>query len=364
MKTIPFHFDLSQLRSIATVLLGISCVSALHADWYKGNTHTHTKNSDGNATPDFVVRWYREHDYNFVVITDHEFLTNVESLNELYGREGQFAVIPGEELTQHLGASRDPSRPYDRPPAHINGINLKQVAVPVGGTVGKIFGYSPPDMTMAETFARNIRAIHAAGGIAQINHPNWRWSVRLDDLTSLPDNTLLEIWNGQFGVNNLGGTDDKGDVALSTEELWDSLLSRGIRIWGVASDDSHNYHNLGEKRDSSNPGRAWVFVKADRLSADDITKALANGNFYSSNGVTLDNFDYKDLTLSITIKSKPQGARYITRFIGKNGKVLAEVHGTNPSYKIKGTDGYVRATITDSDGLKAWTQPVFVTSGN
>jgi hypothetical protein len=39
--------------------------------WYKGNTHTHTVNSDGDSTPDEVVRWYREHGYHFVVLTDH-----------------------------------------------------------------------------------------------------------------------------------------------------------------------------------------------------------------------------------------------------------------------------------------------------
>src|SRR5262245_1668071 len=31
--------------------------------WYKGNTHTHTLNSDGDSTPDEVVRWYRSHGY-------------------------------------------------------------------------------------------------------------------------------------------------------------------------------------------------------------------------------------------------------------------------------------------------------------
>ena len=25
--------------------------------WFKGNTHTHTLNSDGDSTPDEVVRW-------------------------------------------------------------------------------------------------------------------------------------------------------------------------------------------------------------------------------------------------------------------------------------------------------------------
>src|SRR5215475_3975379 len=32
--------------------------------WYKGNTHTHTVNSDGDSTPDEVVRWYRELFFN------------------------------------------------------------------------------------------------------------------------------------------------------------------------------------------------------------------------------------------------------------------------------------------------------------
>ncbi|HUE85466.1 MAG TPA: hypothetical protein VMO26_05250, partial [Vicinamibacterales bacterium] len=36
--------------------------------WYKGNTHTHTLNSDGDSTPDDVVRWYREHGYRFLVL--------------------------------------------------------------------------------------------------------------------------------------------------------------------------------------------------------------------------------------------------------------------------------------------------------
>ena len=43
--------------------------------WFKGNTHTHTVNSDGDSTPDEVVRWYREHGYNFLVLSDHNYLT-------------------------------------------------------------------------------------------------------------------------------------------------------------------------------------------------------------------------------------------------------------------------------------------------
>src|SRR5512134_2062007 len=48
----------------AALALGLVAPSVLAAQtlkWYKGNTHTHTLNSDGDSSPDEVARWYREH---------------------------------------------------------------------------------------------------------------------------------------------------------------------------------------------------------------------------------------------------------------------------------------------------------------
>lgn len=346
-----------------TLLLFVClAVTSAHAAWYKGNTHTHTINSDGNATPDVVARWYREHGYQFVVITDHEYLTDVAPLNALYGRDEQFLVIPGQEVTQHMLKPRDPRNPRDLPGAHVNAINARKAVVPLGGTYGKIFGYAPAEMTMAQTYDQNIKEILAAGGIAQVNHPNWKWSVRLEDLLGLPDHTLFEIWNGQPLINNLGGTDDEGNVAPSAEALWDSLLSRGQRIWAVADDDSHEYYHLDEAKGAP-PGQAWVVVRAEKLTADHITAALSRGDFYASTGVTLTNVivTARKLALEIPVPAKG-GTRFLTTFIGREGRVLAQVPGLKPRYTFKGDEGYVRATVTDSNGLKAWIQPVFVAS--
>ena len=104
--------------TLLSVFLGSAVLS--QAAWFKGNTHTHTINSDGNATPDVVTRWYRENGYQFVVITDHEYLTDVAPLNALFGREGQFLVMAGQEVSQHLGQSRDPRDPTNRPSCHVN----------------------------------------------------------------------------------------------------------------------------------------------------------------------------------------------------------------------------------------------------
>ena len=47
----------------------------VHAGWLRGNTHTHTNQSDGDSSPADVVRWYEEHGYDFLVITDHDRIT-------------------------------------------------------------------------------------------------------------------------------------------------------------------------------------------------------------------------------------------------------------------------------------------------
>src|SRR5215813_12604539 len=92
--------------------------------WYKGNTHTHTLNSDGDSLPDDVARWYREHGYAFLVLTDHNFLTSVEALNALHGADDQFLVIKGEEVTDR----------YNTKPLHINGMDVTARVEPQGGS--------------------------------------------------------------------------------------------------------------------------------------------------------------------------------------------------------------------------------------
>jgi hypothetical protein len=50
---------------------------------------------------------------------------------------------------------------------------------------------------------------------------------------------------------------------------------------------------------------------------------------------------------------------YTTRFTGKDGKLLAETTGLTAEYRTAGGETYVRATVINSSGPRAWTQPVF-----
>ena len=70
-------------------------------EWYKGSLHSHTTNSDGDASPIDVVMWYRDHGYDWLVISDHNKLTRVDT-TPLESNSEKFLTILGEEVTAEL----------------------------------------------------------------------------------------------------------------------------------------------------------------------------------------------------------------------------------------------------------------------
>ena len=164
--------------------------------WYKGNTHTHTLESDGDSPPEYVARWYKEHGYNFLVLSDHNVLTATAPLSHL--TTPHFILIPGEEVTSS----------YEGLSVHVNGLNLPAVVDPRTGS------------TMVATIQNNVDAIREVEGVPHINHPNYRWSFGAEELAQVENDRLFEIYNGHPTVHNEGG----GGFA-SLEEIWDILLT-------------------------------------------------------------------------------------------------------------------------------------------
>ena len=299
--------------------------------WFKGNTHTHTLNSDGDSTPDEVVRWYREHGYNFLVLTDHNFLTTVDGLNAVHAAEGKFLVIRGEEVTDHFGEK----------PIHVNGLHLEKYVEPQGGK------------SVADVVQRNVDAIRGAAGVPHINHPNYGWAISPEDLQKIERQKLFEIYNGHPQVNNMGGG---GHPSL--EEVWDMLLTGGKIVYGIAVDDAHHFKRPYDPN-ASRPGQGWVVVRAQRLGPEAILTAMERGDFYASTGVEIIDYAATQDSITITIK-EPGTTKSRTTFIGKNGSVLATVTSNPAVYKIRGDEGYVRAKVVDSNGKTAWMQPVVI----
>ncbi len=307
--------------------------------WYLGNTHTHTTESDGDTPPAEVTQWYRDHGYNFLVLSDHNTLTDPATLAHL--TDTAFILIPGEEVTTS----------FESASVHVNGLNLPRYVEPRNGS------------TLVETIQNNVDAVREVEGVPHINHPNFRWSFGAEELRQVERYRLLEIYNGHPLVHNHGGGDVPG-----LEEIWDMLLTGGKIVYGIAVDDAHHFQ--GEfARDRANPGRGWVRVRAASLEPNAVMDALENGWFYASTGPEIADIRVTDTRLEIELAFRGS-FRHTTTFIGPGGEVLATTGDDVAVYELTGRElppngagpdfGYVRARIVDSMGYAAWTQPIFV----
>lgn len=301
--------------------------------WFKGNTHAHTTESDGDSPPNVVARWYKDHGYHFLVLSDHNVLTDPARLRGLV--DSSFLLIAGEEVTSRFG----------RTPVHVNGLGITRLVAP------------ETDSTLVGTIQRNVDAVRSAAGVPHINHPNFGWAFGTAELLRVRNDSLLEIYNGHPLVHNEGGDDRPG-----LEAVWDALLTSGKRIYGIAVDDAHHFQ--GEfAGNRANPGRGWVAVAADALAVDAILRGLERGLFYASTGVVLDRIEVSDGGLRLAVRAE-RDFKYTTTFIGDGGRVLARVGGLAPEFRLDpaqhGSLRYVRARVDDSGGRRAWVQPLFV----
>jgi len=330
-------------------------VSITYADgWFKGNTHSHTRISDGNASPENVVNWYHENRYNFLVLTDHNKFVNPDSVKLPENARKDFILIPGIEVT-------------GKRVIHTTGLN--------------VHGYINPGLeynSVTEVIQHQIDSIIAGSGLPIMNHPNFRTGAHASQILPVKGLHLIEIFNGHPSVFNWGVE----GVHAPVETKWDSLLTLGQKYYAVASDDIHHLDQFFPER--ANPGRGWVMVKSNVLSADSITAAMARGDFYASNGVilktilltgntfmvkvdqdaTTEELKSPYLTGNIVPEGKPG---FAVEFIGTDGRILQKTEGDSATYIIDSNELYTRCRVTycrwrsenKYEMLYAWTQPVF-----
>jgi predicted metal-dependent phosphoesterase TrpH len=303
--------------------------------WAKGNTHAHTNISDGDASPADVVKWYRDHGYQFLVLSDHDRMAPADFFEQQ--SDANFILIPGIELS--LNRKRGSAS------IHMNAIGVKSPL------------HAIRKSDAAEALTTNMEMIRQAGAVVQINHPSFHLTDRAA-VTKVSGTFLMETYNYS------SRSDEMASIHQPIfESAWDTALTAGKKAYGVAADDTHDYRVFGEKH--ANPGGAWVMVRVASLTQEEILKNLMAGNFYSSTGVEIDQYqvDARDIRISV----KPvEGLKYTIWFIGRGGMPLNKVSGTRAEYHIRGSpqESYVRVRIDASNDTKAWLQPVWPAEAN
>jgi hypothetical protein len=320
------------------------------AGYLKGQLHLHTGMSgDSNTPPDQVVRWYAEHGYDFIVVTDHNHVT------ELPPRAGDMLVIPGVELT-HSTSACDPPPEKKKCLVHVNALFVDTPApleLPVAAVTS---------VKRLALYLRFVDAARALGGVPMLNHPNFAWTADAALVAEVGRHgvPLVEFANQGMTVSNPGDATHE-----SSEALWDSVLSAGVRMWGVASDDAHHYYDVPDLRAAAvgrdggptiYPGDlGWVMVHAER-EPKAIRAALERGDFYASTGVTFAEVALEPAAIVVDVAGV--GPFHI-ECVGAHGQVLEQQDGVHARCVRPPGSAYVRVRVTDSAGRHAWTQPLF-----
>jgi hypothetical protein len=382
------------------LIITYSCSTELPAQkWYKGNLHTHSLWSDGDDFPEMIIQWYKDHDYQFVAMSDHNTIASGEYWYKLKEREIKHKTL--EKYQQEFGdwveikdfpdstsvrlktfeeyrskleepgifkviRSEEVTSAYQKKPVHINVTNIQHLIEPVEGSSVVDVMQQTLDQVKAQRQETNTPMF------AHINHPNFGYGISAEDLKKIDGERFFEVYNGHPAVHNEGDS-----LHISTEEIWDavniSYHQQGKPLLlGIATDDSHNYH--AKSSDLSNSGRGWVMVASDSIATNSIIDAMEEGNFYASCGISLKTVfhDKKHYFVEIVPET---GIGYEIIFYGykKNSESVVELSrksGITATYTFANDDIFVRAKIIsdqkmpnpykEGETMKAWTQPVLV----
>lgn len=412
--------------------------------WYKGNLHMHSFWSDGGHFPEVVAKRFKDAGYHFIAFTEHD--------QHQTGRRwvpttppGRQAMIlqQGDLLTEYLAAFGEDWVERRSNAAGATEVRLKPLheyrhlfeeagrfmmmqgeEITVRNAVTTHWMnviHAPrviPPLTTGEGSAASMQQIVEAGDrlreqydcplAVSLNHPNYRYNATAEDVAAARGLRFMEIHTALSSCNSYGDETHAG-----AERIWDIALALRLTqqhatadtsptdalIYGLVNDDCHSYHahdtyNSGGRGEAL-PFRAWMMVRAPRLTPDTIMQAMHAGDYYGSTGVTLADLSRGPRHLTLSVQPEP-GVRYRIRFIGtpRNadmtsqpvmdddgnpihttrrysdtvGKTFKEVQGTEARYDMTGDELYVRAVVISDrphanptipgDTLKAWTQPI------
>jgi hypothetical protein len=282
---------------------------AADGEWLRGNLHSHTTNSDGTRPAEEVIGDYESRGYDFLAISDHDFLTDPTP----YRANTSLLLLPGVEVS-----ARGP---------HV---------LHIGATA-----LIEPDENR-QTVLDNIAAQDALG---ILNHPNWG-----RNFNHFP-HERMEALEGYVGIEIYNGVIERLEGAPLATDRWDRLLSKGRRVWGFGNDDAHAPVDFE---------LAWNVVRVTERTPEAIIAALRTGNFYASTGVEITDITVQDGVFRVVTTNANR-----IRFFTQHGVCRQTTDGTAAEYILPTTDDgakrllYVRAECYGTGGRMAWTQPAF-----
>lgn len=294
----------------------------------KGALHCHTTRSDGKGDPGEVMRMHKEHGYDFIALTDHRFYNYAN-----FAPETGLTVIPGMEMDGNIQPSN-------------GGVHCFHT-VSIGPSVDDGNGFAQDQRfesaRPADQYAyqSTVDMLRAANNMVIYCHPEWS-NTPSHEFWDLKGCFAMELWNSGCVIEDDQDTDNGW--------VWDQVLLHGNRMWGVAADDGHAMYQHCN---------GWVMVNA-KNDINSILRALRDGAFYASAGPEIRDFRIEDgraivecsPACRVTLRN---GIRPVHVAESEPGETI-----TTAAFDLKDNYPFIRAVVTDQEGRKAWTNPIFL----
>ena len=317
--------------------------------FYKANLHCHSTVSDGKKTPEELKEMYLKQGYSVIAFTDHDVLVPHSELNS-----EDFLALNGYEIeiNEEISDNYNLCKTCHLCLIGLDENNLTQVCYHrekyLFGNAPKYrdkikFDPSKPDFERKytpECINTIISEAKKAGFFVTYNHPVWSCE-NLNEYGKYIGMDAMEICNYS---SLYGGYNEHN------ESQYDDLLRAGRRIYCISADDNHNY--------VSDCFGGFTVINAPKLEYKAITDALANGNFYASQGPEIKQIKYEDGKISIEC-SECSNIRLNTG-IRRAQTLHGEKSYTRAEFSVNPDDVYVRFTVTDFRGNHANSIAYFV----
>jgi hypothetical protein len=280
--------------------------------WLKGNTHIHSRASDGGLTAPELATLYAGAGYDFLFRTDHWVCSDVRA------------------------------EPAGAPLLWMDGIELD--GVDSTGNMFHVVGLgSFKGITVEAGLEAGMQAIHDQGGLLILAHPLWCGNS-LDDALRWP-------FDGVETYNHVAHWMNGKSDGMT---YWNTLLARRPATLGIAADDTH----LRPEHPGWNGG--WIMLNAETLSRESIMSALRAGRFYSTCGPDFLSIEAAGRHLSV--RTSPVN---FVRLVGPtyHGQRAGAFDGsmiTATEFDVPAEWSYAYLEIEDALGRRARTNNLFV----
>jgi hypothetical protein len=325
---------------------------------YKANLHCHSTVSDGARTPEEIKELYKKQGYSIVAYTDHNIMLPHPEL-----KDEEFLPLTGVEFD----ISNDTGDTSEGETCHFNFIALdenmditpfwnREVYAPKfkESSLSLIkVDESLPDFKREYTIdciSGMMEYGRENGFFVTYNHPYWSYET-------YPRYMGYHGMHAMEIINTISRTGT--GIYEYNDKVYDEMLRGGKQIFCIAADDCHIKFPFGHRK--CDACRSYTVIKAEKLDYPTISRALINGDFYSSEGPVIKSLWYEDG--KVCIETEPVDKIVFTTNPGRGMAYFDESENgsglTYAEHPFTEKNNYIRITINDKSGNRAYTNAYF-----